>query len=346
MQATVLYKILINSSAGTWNVASRNATWRFYDQNENSSNKTAWFLEIEAGDIDTLVSESSEMQTDLEALSATFYEPETACVCKLRFPSRAVCTEFCDEYQNKLYENMSSQGHSEIGNAGDWFFRPADAEPMEWDETPDAPPAAEEPATPKAWRQSSALNASTPQEVQGMVMGANDNSFVVQQGYIGVVRNEYGGVRGTGQGFAVTPPPRSAGGIGETRQNLTPGKMILAQGETHANLLSPEQNTSVYQVRREPHLTSSCLPVIECDGRRNTTSSWSDSGRVCIPAPFVLTQPHRASALVQTRCQRHGHARADEPGAGQGGARLGDQSQRRRGAHERHCHRHQSCAAR
>jgi hypothetical protein len=70
VQTTILYKFLVTGNSGVWNVASRAATWRFYDHNEGSSTKTAWFLEIETGDVDKYVSEETEMQTDLEEFTS------------------------------------------------------------------------------------------------------------------------------------------------------------------------------------------------------------------------------------------------------------------------------------
>ena len=92
MQTTILYKYLVSGgTGGSWNVASRSAAWRFYDNNDGSSSKTAWFLEIEQGDIDMHVSNPAELQADLQQMTATFFDAETACVCKLRFPDVAAC---------------------------------------------------------------------------------------------------------------------------------------------------------------------------------------------------------------------------------------------------------------
>lgn len=186
------------------------------------------------------------MQTDLEALTATFYEAETACVCKLKFPTIDICREFCDAYQNKLYENLSSQSGAELGTAGDWFFRPADVEPMDWDPTPDAPPLPEV-ATPTRWNETEALNDPS-QSVRSVAMGAGGNSFLVQQGRITVLQNEYGGIRSTGRGFSLAPPPRTPVGVGESLGTFTPGKAILAKAETQMNMLTPDRREAVVQV--------------------------------------------------------------------------------------------------
>ena len=225
VQGTVLLKYLINGDSGTWTICSRNATWRFYDNNEGSSEKTAWFLEIEAGDIDMHVANTAELQTNLDKLTATFYDAETASVCMLRFPDISVCRAFSDSYQNKLYENLSSEGGAELGNAGDWFFRPADVEPMVWEETPDVPPA-EVTKTPTRWSTKEALNDPS-MSVHSVAMGAGDNSFLVQSGQVSVLKNEYGGVSGTGRGFSLTPPSAAKGTrTAGKAQPLTPGKAI------------------------------------------------------------------------------------------------------------------------
>lgn len=249
MQTTLLYKYGMSASAQQWTLASRNAQWRFYDNNEGSSTKTAWYLEIESGDVDLFVSEEAELQTDLMQLTATFFDAETASVCKLKFPDGESCRSFCDRYFNKLYENLNSNKDLNVGTQGDWWFKPAEAEPMQWDPAPDAPPPAAEPATPKLWHQKEAL--STPQQdMQGVCMGAGDNSFLVQSGRVSVLRNDFGGVSGTQRGFSLTPPPRTPGGIGEAAAKaFTPGKSILAKGETEMNMVSPEQRNAVYQVR-------------------------------------------------------------------------------------------------
>ena len=239
----MLFKHLLNSDAPTWNIASRNARWSFYDQNE-ASKQTAWYLEIASGDIDMFVSEAAEMQVDLAQLTATFFDAETSCVCKLRFPSIAVCRDFCDDYHNKLYENVQSQGDVDLGKAGDIFFQQAGAEPMDWDPTPDEPP--EQPKTPKMWRNAEAVK-SPAHEVHGVAMGAGDNSFLLQNGQVSVLKNEYGGVASTNRAMSLTPLQQGAG-IGEARRAFTPGKAILAQKETEMNMLTPENREMVLQV--------------------------------------------------------------------------------------------------
>jgi hypothetical protein len=307
VQATILFKYLIAGNSGTWNVSSLNASWRFYDHNAGSSNKTAWFLEIEAADIDVLVSDTAEMQTDLEALTATFYDPETACVCKLKFPTIDVCRDFCDVYQNKLYENMSSQGVAELGTAGDWFFRPADVEPMDWDPTPDAPPLPEV-ATPKRWHETEALNDPS-QAVHSVAMGAGDNSFLVQQGRISVLKNEYGGIRTTGRGFSLTPPPRTPVGLGENVGTFMPGKTILAKAETQMNMLTPDRREAVVQVHllaprpltppSNPRGNKACWPILSGSQQGcalHRVSSWYRAVPGCSPV-CVTTSRAMGGAL-------------------------------------------------
>ena len=263
LQTTLLYTYAINGSAQQWTLASRNARWRFYDNNEGSSSKTAWFLEIESADVDLWVSEEAEMQTDLSELTATFFDAENAVVCKLKFPDGGSCRDFCDRYFNKLYENLSSNRELNVGNQGDWWFKPVNDEAMEWDATPDQPPPAAQPATPKLWRQQEAM--TSPQSAtMGVNMGAGENSFLVQQGRVSVLKNEYGGVSGTPRGFELTPPRRMSGGIGETVNTFTPGRSILTKNERQMNMLGNERSESVYQVGpalRQGRWQSACTRV-------------------------------------------------------------------------------------
>jgi hypothetical protein len=243
VQTTILYKHLL-SGTPAWNVASKAAKWQFYDHNESSA-KTAWFLEIEAGDVDMFISESAEMQTDLEKFTATFYDAESAAVCKLQFPDLQVCRAFHDTYQNKLYENMCSNNNIQVeDDKGGWFFQPAEATPMEWDPSPEDGPST---PTNVDFRQT---EGPSQREVVGVTMGAMDNSFLLQQGSVSVYRNEgfAEGVSTPSHSFNLTPLRQRPAGIGETASSLTPGRAILARGETQMNMLTPQQREVVFQV--------------------------------------------------------------------------------------------------
>lgn len=240
-QAPVLLKLNVTSDTKAWMTASQNAVWRLYNANEDSSRQTCWYLEIESGDVDMLIAEAAEMQIDTANKSATFFDAENMCVCKIIFPSDALCHSFCDDYHNKLYENISTAGQVDLGNASDWFFQPADVEPMDWEniEEPDGP------QTPRLTKQKEALN-DRGSVVTGVAMGAGENSFLLQEGRISVLRNDYGAVQDSGRGFTLTPP-RSTN-LGGSSTPFEASKVMLAQGETQMNMLTPAHREAVVQV--------------------------------------------------------------------------------------------------
>lgn len=230
---------------------SQNATWKFYNANEDTSRQTCWYLEIESGDVDMLISEAAEMQIDTANRTATFFDAEKMCVCKIILPSNVLCHSFCDEYHNKLYENISTAGEVDLGNASDWFFKPADVEPMDWEavEEPDGP------QTPRLSKQKEALNDKAS-VVTGVAMGAGDNSFLLQQGRVSVLRNDYGAVQDSGRGFTLTPPRDT--NLGGGTAAFEASKVMLAQGETQMNMLTPVRREAVVQACFAHH------PIVCC----------------------------------------------------------------------------------
>jgi hypothetical protein len=178
---TLLFKFVAAGEVGAWTLASQNAAIKWYDANEESNTKTAWFLEIESGDVDLLVSESAELQSDLAAQTATFFDAENGTVCKLRFPSRDAAAAFTDTYHNRLFENLAGQGGVEMGKQGDWFFRPAETDAMDWEDTPEVQEAG--PSTPRKvkWQDKEApVDGPAGSTVHSLAMGAGANSFLVQ----------------------------------------------------------------------------------------------------------------------------------------------------------------------
>lgn len=242
VQAPVLLKLNVTSEQKAWTTASLNATWRFYNANEESNRQTCWYLEIVSGDVDMLIAEAAEMQIDTANKSATFFDVENMSVCKILFPSNSSCLSFCDEYHNKLYENLSTGGQVDLGNASDWFFQPADVEPMDWEniEEPEGPPK-----TPGPARQKEALSDKEA-VVTGVAMGAGDNSFLLQEGRVSVLRNDYGAVQDSGRGFTLTPPRNT--NLGGATTPFQASKVMLAQGETQMNMLTSARREAVVQV--------------------------------------------------------------------------------------------------
>lgn len=182
LQAPVLFKLNVARPEAGWQKTSTNASHKFYNANEDTARQTRWYLEIESGDVDMLVEEAVEMQIDREAKKATFYDAENQCVCSIVFPTIELSYEFSDQYHNKLFENVSTKGDVDLGNASEWFFKPADVEPMDWEPTEEPMP---EPTTPKLGKQKEALQDKSA-VVTGVAMGAGDNSFLLQEGKVQV----------------------------------------------------------------------------------------------------------------------------------------------------------------
>jgi hypothetical protein len=182
LQAPVLFKLNVARAEAGWQKASSNAVCKFYNANEDTARQTRWYLEIESADVDMLVEEAAEMQIDTQAKKATFFDAENQCVCSVVFPTIQLCYAFSDEYHNKLFENVSTKGDVDLGNANDWYFKPADTEPMDWEPTEEPLP---EVTTPKLGRQKEALEDKSG-IVTGVAMGAGNNSFLIQEGKISV----------------------------------------------------------------------------------------------------------------------------------------------------------------
>ena len=239
MQTIILYKYLLaGAGEGAWVVASANAIVTWYDSNEGNKSKPVWFLEIDAGSVDLLISEANELQADMAANTATFYDAESACVCKLCFPSHQRCTEFSDEYHRKLFENLQAAGNAELGKPGDWFFKASEEVAMDWDVIEDTP----EPTTPKAGMRQVEI-VKKERVVHALAMGAGANSFMVQDNEISVLSNQYGAVKATDRGFMLTPPR------GAASESFTPSRVMLMKNETQMNMLTAGERDKVYQVR-------------------------------------------------------------------------------------------------
>lgn len=252
VQSTVLYKFPIDQGGpGVWSVATRDARYSFYNDAQPSATKSAWRLDISGAEVNVEVDSAVEMMVELDKLSATFYHEDGSEVCKLVFPNLDVCRAFSDEYSNKLFENMHSG--DEHPGLTDMYFQPAGVEPMDWDPEPDALPSTP-PRRRSHWSTKEAA-PGTGERVVGVAMGAGEHSFMVQEGRVGVLNNEYGGVSGAGTSFAVSPPPPPSGGgaaLGGAAAPLTPAKVMLARGETQMNMLTTENREAVLQVRMAP----------------------------------------------------------------------------------------------
>lgn len=245
LQAPALLKLNITRPEAGWQKASTNAAYKFYNANEETARQTSWYLEIESADVDMLVEAAAELQVETKERKATFFDAENNNVCMIIFPTVELCYEFSDLYHNKLFENVSTKGDADLGNASEWFFQPADTEPMDWEPIEEPLPEA---CTPKLGKQKEALQDSSG-VVTGVAIGAGDNSFLIQEGRIQVLKNELGAVAGTDRGFTLTPPP--ATGLGGATPTFTAQKVMLAKEETQMNMLTPVKREAVVQVGRQ-----------------------------------------------------------------------------------------------
>ena len=182
LQAPVLFKLNVARPEAGWQKSSTNAVYKFYNANEDTARQTNWYLEIESADVDMLVEEAAEMQIDTKEKKAVFFNAESQSVFSVVFPSVEECRTFSDQYHNKLYENASTKGDVDLGNANEWYFQPADTEPMDWEPTEEPLP---EPTTPKLGKQTKALEDKSC-VATGVAMGAGSNSFLLQEGKISV----------------------------------------------------------------------------------------------------------------------------------------------------------------
>jgi hypothetical protein len=178
-----LFKLNVVRAEAGWQKAASNAVWKFYNANEDTARQTSWYLEIEGADVDMLVEEAAEMQIDTEAKKATFFDAESQSVCSIVFPTIQLCYAFADEYHNKLFENVSTKGNVDLSNTNDWYFKPADTQPMDWE--PSEEPVPEGRTTPPLIKQKEALEDKSG-TVTGVAMGAGKNSFLLQEGKISV----------------------------------------------------------------------------------------------------------------------------------------------------------------
>jgi hypothetical protein len=117
----------------------------------------------------------------------------------------------------------------------------AAAAPMEIDAAPDLPAPGElkEKATPAK------ADGGTP--IEGMIIGANVNTYLRRGSTFDVMRNVEAGVEDTGIAFSFTPlktnrtPARTPG-----TPTFTPSKVLLANGERTMNMLSPADGTKLF----------------------------------------------------------------------------------------------------
>ncbi|KAI8463637.1 MAG: VID27 cytoplasmic protein-domain-containing protein [Monoraphidium minutum] len=238
------------SGAASWSQLSGHAAPRLYDANDGdgaggSRARAEWMLEVDAGDIDARADEALQYVADRGARRVTFAAGGR--LYALRFPDAGGFSDFLEELESKVFYNTYGFDDDEDGRSkvlGDfrdaWFKGGGDApEPMEeeGEAGDDGPDPSEMRERAGADKQGTPINA--------MIIGANENTFLQRGSQFDVMRNVEGGIEDAGA--------RGGGGLGAvgcvlgggsappgTPSFLTPGKVILAQGETRMNMISPE----------------------------------------------------------------------------------------------------------
>lgn len=242
-----LYQFIKAGSGGKWELTSSRACPGFYDANEDARGKQPDFwLEVDAGDIDTRADDALSYVADPAARRVTFAANEG--LWALKFPSAESYRAFMTELEDDVFQNTygfgrdSAKADKELGDFKNLFFNAdasAAAAPMEVDATPDRPARGEmrEKATP----------AKTGTPIEGMIIGANSNTYLRRGATFDVMRNVEAGVEDTGIAFSFTPLKRGGPPGTPGTPSFTPGKVLLANGETRMNMLSPGlDNTKLF----------------------------------------------------------------------------------------------------
>lgn len=199
-------------------------------------------MEVDAGDVDARADEALQYVADRAARRVTFAAGGR--LYALRFPGDGAFGEFMQDLESKVFTNTYGFDDDEagrdkvLGDFRDMFFKGggADVAPMEEDTTPgdDGPDPSE------MREREGAIKTGTP--INAMIIGANENTFLQRGSQFDVMKNVEGGIEDAGISFNVAPIHGTPG----TPQFLTPGKVILAQGETRMNMISPANREMLF----------------------------------------------------------------------------------------------------
>lgn len=177
-------------------------------------------------------------------------------VWALKFSTPEGYREFQNEYQNCLFENtygFEATDNNKIRVFGNDFMawaRPEVADDTIWEDAEESFEKSPGPGLPS--RASQDLLEEFEEEasgggIQSLALGALDNSFLVGDSGIQVVRNFSHGVHGKGVSVKLSNNSNRAGGYS------TPKKALLMRAETNMLLMSPGQqgkphSTGVHQL--------------------------------------------------------------------------------------------------
>lgn len=243
-QGIKLYKYVSAGQSGKWEVVTSNARPRFYDALEDSTTsgtKSDWFLEVDGSDIDVRVDQAAGFIMDPSQRRVTFTAGGQ--VWAMRVQDDVLFKSFAVEMNNKLFHNTYGVENNDAGRekglgkdfAGRMFnaegFNPV-IEPMDTE-------AEEDTKTPEKLKERSARQDEEEDDpILGVIMGANDNSYLLKsQGKFDVLRNVVGaGVEDKCVSFTLTP--NAKGGL--KTPTFTPSRVMLTHGERMMNLLTPD----------------------------------------------------------------------------------------------------------
>lgn len=220
---------------GQWVQVSRRAQPDFYDTNQDtSSEKPRWSLEISAGDVDEELADEANWKMNDADRRITFKTRGE--LWALKFPDEDSYTSFKDKLRAKLFWNVhgvdnDAEGLKEVyGEYAEVFYDP---EPME--EEPPAQNGEEDRGDEEEEFAADEVKETAKERegeaIRGMVMGALDNAYLVRDTKIDVLRNVEGGVDDADLCINMTPSKGTA--------PFTPSRVLLADRETKMNMLSP-----------------------------------------------------------------------------------------------------------
>jgi len=258
-----LFHFVSAGSGGAWEVITSNASPRFYNANEDTGKKAYdWHLEIDGSDVDVRVDQELGYVMDMPGRRLTF--SAEGVIYALRFGNEEQFRQFMELLNDYAFSNTYGVDNDEtsrkkyLGEDYANVFFSKDivdkvGEAMEED-TEEGPPS----VTPTKMREQQALDEDEEGEeaIQGIVIGAMANNYLVRGRKFDVLRNIEGGVEDKGISFMLTPPPgtpkgRGIGGPSYGTPGLTPSRVLLANMERRMNILTPENPHLVHHANIE-----------------------------------------------------------------------------------------------
>eukprot|EP00200_Dunaliella_tertiolecta_P009141 CAMPEP_0202380178 /NCGR_PEP_ID=MMETSP1127-20130417/27502_1 /ASSEMBLY_ACC=CAM_ASM_000462 /TAXON_ID=3047 /ORGANISM="Dunaliella tertiolecta, Strain CCMP1320" /LENGTH=600 /DNA_ID=CAMNT_0048978833 /DNA_START=71 /DNA_END=1873 /DNA_ORIENTATION=+ len=267
-----LYQYVAASGhTGEWKLLSSNARPQFYDTQEDSNTrKQDWFLEIENGDLDVRVDDSLSYVVDTDQRRLTFSAHDK--IWALRFGNADRFKQFLEDFNDKMFYNMYGVENDEearskfLGEdyAGVFFATDAASrghEPMEADEDFHDAEGTPEYQKERRAKEVAAQEGADAEAYNGLVMGANENTYIMRGKHFDVLRNVEGGVEDKNISFTLTPNKGTPMTTGRTTRSgavsgtpaqggssyLTPSRVMLTNAESQMNLLTPDNPNYLYQ---------------------------------------------------------------------------------------------------